>query len=125
MEKSAQLPKEKTEWVRCQAKYNTMYTKSNELIDTWAKKHDDATEKKLDNYCSAYEIMHKNGEITDKQWAAVNRGIINRWNKLRNGYNKWLEKNNKGKVDNPEMSNSAQNIARAVKMEYRKKLNDD
>lgn len=75
-----------------QERYSRLFDKCKSQIENWSKTHEYSCISMFDAYFKAIEDMNDNNLITPKQWNTAKRLLLERFNKLKNGYFNYLQK---------------------------------
>ena len=78
-----------------QDRYQRLFNKCKSQIEIWMKTHEYSCVSIFDSFFKAIQDMKDNNLISVKQWNAAQRYLFQRFNKLRIGYNNYLQKKNK------------------------------
>ncbi|MCI6614439.1 MAG: hypothetical protein MSC51_01155 [Mollicutes bacterium] len=78
-----------------QKRYQRLFNKCKSQIEIWMKTHEYSCISMFDAYFEAIQDMKENNLISVKQWNAAQRYLFQRFNKLRIGYNNYIQKKNK------------------------------
>ena len=78
-----------------QERYSRLFDKCKSQIEIWMKTHEYSCISMFDAYFKAIQDMNDEHLISVKQWDAAQRYLFQRFNKLRIGYNNYIQKKNK------------------------------
>lgn len=78
-----------------QDRYTRLFNKCKSQIEIWMKTHEYSCISMFDAYFKVIQDMNDEHLISVKQWDAAQRYLFQRFNKLRIGYNNYLQKKNK------------------------------
>ena len=78
-----------------QERYHHLFNKCKSQIEIWMKTHEYSCISMFDAYFKAIQDMNDEHLISVKQWDAAQRYLFQRFNKLRIGYNNYIQKKNK------------------------------
>ena len=78
-----------------QERYQRLFNKCKSQIEIWMKTHEYSCISMFDAYFKAIQDMNDEHLISVKQWDAAQRYLFQRFNKLRIGYNNYIQKKNK------------------------------
>lgn len=78
-----------------QERYQRLFNKCKSQIETWMKTHEYSCISMFDAYFKAIQNMNDEHLISVKQWDAAQRYLFERFNKLRIGYNNYIQNKNK------------------------------
>ena len=78
-----------------QERYSRLFNKCKSQIEIWMKTHEYSCISMFDAYFKAIQDMNDEHLISVKQWDAAQRYLFQRFNKLRIGYNNYIQKKNK------------------------------
>lgn len=78
-----------------QERYHRLFNKCKSQIEIWMKTHEYSCISMFDAYFKAIQDMNDEHLISVKQWDAAQRYLFQRFNKLRIGYNNYIQKKNK------------------------------
>lgn len=76
-------------------RYQRLFNKCKSQIEIWMKTHEYSCISMFDAYFKAIQDMNDEKLISVKQWDAAQRYLFERFNKLRIGYNNYLQNKNK------------------------------
>ena len=92
-----------------QERYSRLFDKCKSQIEIWMKTHEYSCISIFNSYFKAIQDMNDEHLISVKQWDAAQRYLFQRFNKLRIGYNNYIQKKNKtissnevSKCNNPQ-----------------------
>lgn len=86
-----------------QERYSRLFNKCKSQIEIWSKTHDYSCVSMFDAYFKAIQDMNDNNLITPKQWNTAKRLLLERFNKLKNGYFNYIQ-NKKKTISSNEVS---------------------
>lgn len=78
-----------------QERYTRLFDKCKSQIEIWSKTHEYSCISTFDAYFKAIQDMNDEHLITPKQWNTAERLLLERFNKLKNGYNNYIQNKNK------------------------------
>ena len=78
-----------------QERYQRLFEKCKSQIEIWMKTHEYSCISMFDAYFKAIQDMNNENLISVKQWDAAQRYLVQRFNKLRNGYFNYIQNKNK------------------------------
>ena len=78
-----------------QERYSRLFNKCKSQIEIWMKTHEYSSISMFDAYFKAIQDMNNENLISDKQWEAAQRYLLQRFMNLRNGYSKYLQNKKK------------------------------
>ena len=78
-----------------QERYSRLFDKCKSQIEIWSKTHEYSCISTFDAYFKAIQDMNDEHLITPKQWNTAERLLLERFNKLKNGYNNYIQNKNK------------------------------
>ena len=78
-----------------QERYSRLFEKCKSQIEMWSKTHEYYCISMFDAYFKAIEDLNDNNLITPKQWNTAKRLLLERFNKLKNGYFNYIQNKNK------------------------------
>ena len=78
-----------------QERYHRLFNKCKSQIEIWMKTHEYSCISMFDAYFKSIEDMNDEHLISVKQWNAAQRYLFQRFNKLRIGYNNYIQNKNK------------------------------
>ena len=88
-----------------QERYQRLFNKCKSQIEIWTKTHEYSCISMFDAYFKAIQDMNDEHLISVKQWDAAQRYLFERFNKLRIGYNNYIQNKNKT-ISSNEVSES-------------------
>lgn len=104
-----------------QERYSRLFDKCKSQIENWSKTHDYSCVSMFDAYFKAIQDMKDNNLITPKQWNTAERLLLERFNKLKNGYFNYIQNKNKtissngiSECNNPQPPRPEENENKAV-----------
>ena len=86
-----------------QERYSRLFNKCTSQIEMWMKTHEYSCIAMFDAYFKAIQDMNNENLISVKQWDAAQRYLVQRFNKLRIGYNNYIQ-NKKKTISSNEVS---------------------
>ena len=78
-----------------QERYQRLFEKCKSQIEIWMKTHEYSCISMFDAFFKAIQDMKDNNLITPKQWNTAERLLLERFNKLKNGYFNYIQNKNK------------------------------
>ena len=88
-----------------QERYHRLFSKCKSQIEIWSKTHEYSCISMFDAFFKAIQDMKDNNLITPKQWNTAERLLLERFNKLKNGYFNYLQ-NKKKTISSMEFNES-------------------
>ena len=86
-----------------QERYSRLFDKCKSQIEIWIKTHEYSCISIFNSYFKAIQDMNDEHLISVKQWDAAQRYLLQRFNKLRIGYNNYIQ-NKKKTISSNEVS---------------------
>lgn len=78
-----------------QDRYSRLFDKCKSQIEIWTKTHDYSCISMFDSFFKAIQYMYHEKTISDHQWNAAQRYLVQRFKNLRNGYNNYIQNKKK------------------------------
>ena len=78
-----------------QDRYQRLFNNCKSQIEIWTKKHEYSCISIFDSYFKVIQYMYDQHLISDKQWEAAQRYLLQRFMNLRNGYFNYIQNKNK------------------------------
>lgn len=78
-----------------QDRYHRLFDNCKSQIEIWTKTHEYKCISMFDSFYKVIQYMHQSKTISDKQWEASQRYLLQRFMNLRKGYFNYIQKKNK------------------------------
>ena len=78
-----------------QDRYQRLFNNCESQIEIWTKTHEYSCISIFDSFFTVIQYMHQNKTISDKQWEASQRYLLQRFMNLRNGYFNYIQNKKK------------------------------
>ena len=78
-----------------QERYHHLFNNCKSQIEIWTKTHEYSCISIFDSYFKVIKYMYDQHLISDKQWEASQRHLLQRFMNLRNGYSNYLQNKKK------------------------------
>ena len=78
-----------------QDRYHRLFNNCKSQIEIWTKTHEYSCISIFDSFFKVIQYMHQNKTISDKQWEASQRYLLQRFMNLRNGYFNYIQNKKK------------------------------